>query len=103
MRYRRLKRNVCYKPVFIKYALRKKAMKIIQQIGSLFFVAGLFVTIFAGVPWHVMAADDPVVPWWLRIAIFCLLGGILVVMVTLALEQIKYKISEEELVVDRSR
>ena len=49
------------------------------------------------------AADDPVVPWWLRIAIFCLLGGILVVMVTLALEQIKYKISEEELVVDRSR
>jgi uncharacterized protein YbjQ (UPF0145 family) len=35
----------------------------------------------------VMVADDPVVPWWLRIAVFCLLGGILVVLVTLALEQ----------------
>ena len=34
-----------------------------------------------------MVADDPVVPWWLRIAVFCLLGGILVVLVTLALEQ----------------
>ncbi|MFB0555215.1 MAG: YbjQ family protein, partial [Phycisphaerae bacterium] len=47
----------------------------------------LFIVIFAGIPWHVLVADDPVVPWWLRIAIFCLLGGILVVLVTLALEQ----------------
>jgi len=78
-------------------------MKIIRQIGSLFFVAGLFVTIFAGVPWHVMVADDPTVPWWLRIAIFCLLGGILVVLVTLALEQTKYKKSKEALVVDQSQ
>jgi hypothetical protein len=50
-----------------------------------------------------MVVDDPVVPWSLSIAIFCLLGGILVVLVTLALEQTKYKKSEEELVVDRSR
>lgn len=62
-------------------------MKAIRQVGSLAFVLGLFVTIFAGVPWHVIAADDPVVPWWLRIAIFCLLGGILVVLITLAIEQ----------------
>ena len=62
-------------------------MKALRQIGSLAFVLGLFVTIFAGIPWHVMVADDPVVPWWLRIAIFCLLGGILVVLFTLALEQ----------------
>jgi uncharacterized protein YbjQ (UPF0145 family) len=62
-------------------------MKIVRHIGSLAFVLGLFTVIFAGVPWHVMTADDPVVPWWLRIAIFCLLGGILVVLVTLALEQ----------------
>jgi uncharacterized protein YbjQ (UPF0145 family) len=62
-------------------------MKIVRQIGSLAFVVGLFVVIFAGVPWHVMVADDPVVPWWLRIAVFCLLGGILVVLLTLALEQ----------------
>jgi len=62
-------------------------MKTIRQIGSLAFVLGLFIVIFAGIPWHVLVADDPVVPWWLRIAIFCLLGGILVVLVTLALEQ----------------
>ncbi|MFC1765641.1 hypothetical protein ACFL6U_26645 [Planctomycetota bacterium] len=62
-------------------------MKALRQIGSLLFVLGLFVSVFAGMPWHVMVADDPVVPWWLRIAVFCLLGGILVVLVTLALEQ----------------
>ena len=62
-------------------------MKTIRHIGSLAFVAGLFTVVFVGVPWHVMVAEDPVVPWWLRIAIFCLLGGILVVLVTVALEQ----------------
>jgi uncharacterized protein YbjQ (UPF0145 family) len=62
-------------------------MKVVRQIGSLAFVLGLFVVVFAGVPWHVIAAKDPVVPWWLRIAVFCLLGGILVVLVTLAIEQ----------------
>jgi uncharacterized protein YbjQ (UPF0145 family) len=58
-------------------------------------VLGLFTCIFAGVPWHVVVADDPVVPWWLRIAVFCLLGGILVVLVTVALEQRKFKTSAE--------
>ena len=71
-------------------------MKTIRTIGSLAFVLGLFVTIFAGVPWHVIVADDPVVPWWLRIAIFCLLGGILLVLITLALEQKMVKMSVEE-------
>jgi uncharacterized protein YbjQ (UPF0145 family) len=71
-------------------------MKMVRQIGSLFFVVGLFVTIFAGLPWHVIVADDPVVPWWLRIAVFCLLGGILVVLLTLALEQTKHKTPKEE-------
>ena len=28
----------------------------------------------------VVVADDPVVPWWLRIALFCLLGGVLVLL-----------------------
>ncbi len=64
-------------------------MKVIRQIGSLAFVLGLFTCIFAGIPWHVMVADDPVIPWWLRIAIFCLLGGILVVLATVAIEQRK--------------
>jgi len=70
-------------------------MKVIRQIGSLAFVLGLFTVIFAGVPWHVVVADDPVVPWWLRLAVFCLLGGILVVLLTVALEQRKFKSSPE--------
>ena len=64
-------------------------MKAIRQIGSLVFVLGLFVSVFAGIPWAVMVSDRSVVPWWLRVAIFCLLGGILVVLVTLALERKK--------------
>ena len=70
-------------------------MKIIRNIGSLAFVLGLFTAIFAGIPWHVIVADDPAVPLWLRIAIFCILGGILVVMLTVALEQGKNKTSGE--------
>ncbi len=62
-------------------------MKTLRHIGSLAFVLGLFTAVFAGIPWHVIVADNPVVPWWLRIAVFCLLGGILVVLATLALEQ----------------
>ena len=63
-------------------------MKTLRLIGSLAFVLGLFIVVFVGVPWHVVVADDPVVPWWLRIPIFCLLGGFLVVLLTLALEQL---------------
>ncbi len=70
-------------------------MKAFRQIGSLAFVLGLFVVVFAGIPWHVLVEDDPVVPWWLRIAVFCLLGGILVVLVTVALEQATNKTSLE--------
>ncbi len=62
-------------------------MRILRNIGSLAFVIGLFTSIFIGIPWHVVVAENPVVPWWLRIAVFCLLGGILLVLVTLALEQ----------------
>ena len=73
-------------------------MKSIRQIGSLAFVLGLFVSIFVGMPWYIMVAEDPVVPWWLRIAVFCLLGGILVVLLTLALEQKSQKrVSEQPL------
>ena len=70
-------------------------MKTVRQIGSLAFVAGLFTAIFAGIPWYVVVADDPVVPWWLRIAVFCLVGGILVVLVTVAVEQRKTRIKTE--------
>ena len=70
-------------------------MKIIRHIGSLAFVLGLFTAVFAGIPWYMIVEDDPVVPWWLRIAVFCLLGGILVVLLTVALEQKKSKTSGE--------
>ena len=62
-------------------------MKLLRHIGSLAFVLGLFTAVFAGIPWHVIVADDPAVPWWLKLAVFCILGGILVVLATLALEQ----------------
>ena len=68
-------------------------MKVIRHIGSLAFVLGLFVSVFVGVPWHLMVEQDPVIPWWLRIAVFCVLGGILVVLLTVALEQKKSKTS----------
>ena len=71
-------------------------MKVLRHIGSAAFVLGLFTAVFAGMPWYVMVADDPVVPWWLRIAVFCILGGILVVLATLALEQRAHKASIEE-------
>ena len=71
-------------------------MKILRSIGSLAFVLGLFTAVFAGIPWYMIVADDPVVPWWLRIAVFCLLGGILVVLLTVALEQRKNKTSGGE-------
>jgi len=68
-------------------------MKLLRQVGSLAFVLGLFVAVFAGIPWYVVVSDDPVLPWWLRIAVFCLLGGILVVLLTVALEQRKHRAS----------
>ena len=71
-------------------------MKLFRHIGSMAFVFGLFTAIFAGMPWYVIVADDPVIPWWLRMAIFCLLGGILLVLTTLALEQRARKTSVEE-------
>ena len=70
-------------------------MKVLRHVGSAAFVLGLFTAVFAGLPWYVMVADDPVVPWWLRMAVFCLLGGILVVLSTLALEQRAHKTSGE--------
>jgi uncharacterized protein YbjQ (UPF0145 family) len=71
-------------------------MKTLRHIGSAAFVFGLFSAVFVGIPWYVMVADDPVLPWWLRIAVFCLLGGILVVLATLALEQRVHRASAEE-------
>ena len=71
-------------------------MKILRNIGSLAFVLGLFCAVFGGVPWYVIVSDDPAAPWWLKIALFSILGGILVVLLTVALEQRKTKISKDK-------
>ena len=71
-------------------------MKTLRNIGSLAFVLGLFTVVFVGIPWHVMVSDDPVIPWWLRTAVFCLLGGILVVLLTVAVETRKNTTLQEE-------
>ena len=71
-------------------------MKVLRNIGTVAFVLGLFTAVFIGIPWHVVVADDPVVPWWLKIAVFCLLGGILLVLATLAIEQWTRKVSFQE-------
>lgn len=75
-------------------------MKILRHIGSIAFVLGLFTAIFAGMPWYMIVADDPVVPWWLRLAVFFLLGGILLVLGTVAFEQMKIKTVEAGLPAD---
>ncbi len=70
-------------------------MKFFRIIGSLAFVIGLFTAIFVGGLWQVY--HEPALPWWLKVAIYCLLGGILLVLLTVALEQKKDKAQEEEL------
>jgi len=71
-------------------------MKVLRNIGTMAFVIGLFTAVFVGIPWHVVVADDPVIPWWLQMAVFCLLGGILLVLATLAIEQWTRKVSFQE-------
>ena len=70
-------------------------MRTFRQFGSLLFVLGLFIAVFAGMPWYVVVADDPTLPWWLKTAVFPLLGGFLIVLVTLAIEQRAYTASGE--------
>jgi uncharacterized protein YbjQ (UPF0145 family) len=60
-------------------------MKIFRTIGSLAFVAGLFTLVFVGATymiWH-----EPLIPWWLKVAIYFMFGGILVVMISLVTEK----------------
>ena len=71
-------------------------MKVIRNIGTVAFVLGLFTAVFIGIPWYVVVSDDPVVPWWLKLAVFCLLGGILLVLAASAVEQSSRKVSYQE-------
>ena len=76
--------------------MQYSGIKTLRHIDSLTFVIGLFTAVFAGIPWYVFVSDDPVMPWWFRIAVLCLLGGILVVLLTLALEQRTYRKSSKK-------
>jgi len=68
-------------------------MKFLRTFGSLAFVIGLFTAIFVGGIWEVHTSPD--LPLWLKIAIYFLLGGILVVLATVAFEQKKGKSAEK--------
>ena len=81
---------------------KDETMKVLRNIGTVAFVLGLFTAVFFGIPWHVVVADDPAIPWWLKIAVFCLLGGILLVLATLAIEQLMHKATVQELSVTES-
>jgi len=70
-------------------------MKVIRLIGSLAFVLGLFTAIFVGVPWYIY--NEPMLPLWLEIAVYGFLGGILLVLLTVAVEQRRGKAPVEEL------
>jgi uncharacterized protein YbjQ (UPF0145 family) len=75
-------------------------MKVLRLIGSLAFVLGLFTVIFAGIPWYLY--HDPILPWWLKTAVYCVIGGILLVLLSVAVEQRKSKATGEELPADDS-
>jgi len=66
-------------------------LKGLRLIGSVAFVVGLFVIVFVGVPWYVTVMDSVDIggplPLWYRVAIYLFLGGVLVVLVSVALEQ----------------
>ena len=70
-------------------------LKGIRLIGSLAFVLGFFALIFVALPWYVTIVDDSTMggplPLWVKTAVYALLGGILVVLVTVALEQARLR------------
>ena len=70
-------------------------MKFFRSLGSLAFVVGLFTAVFIGGPWYVY--HEPLLSWWLKIAVYCLFGGIFLVLLTVAVEQQKGRAEEKKL------
>jgi len=70
-------------------------MKSLRLLGSIAFVLGLFTTVFVGAVY--MIYHEPTLPWWLKIAIYFMLGGILAVLLAVAFEQQKDKALEKRL------
>jgi len=66
-------------------------LKAIRRVGSLGFVLGFFGLVFVVLPWYVAVVDDASIggplPWWVKTAVYLLLGGIVVVLATVAVEQ----------------
>jgi len=69
----------------------REMLKGIRRVGSLAFVVGFFVVVFLAIPWIVTVIDDPNVggplPWWIKGAVYLLLGGIAIVLISVAVEQ----------------
>ncbi len=67
-------------------------LKGVRLIGSVAFVVGFFSILFVGLPWYISVVEDvnlggQLLPWWFRGAVYLFLGGVLVVLLTVALEQ----------------
>lgn len=65
--------------------------KQIRLVGSTCFVAGFFVLLFVAIPWLVTVVNDPTIggplPWWVRFAVYLFIGGVAVVLLSVAAEQ----------------
>jgi len=70
---------------------RAAMLRALRLVGSLGFVVGLFALVFVGVPWHVTVVNNPDVggplPWWFKAAVYLFLGGVVVVLASVAVEQ----------------
>ncbi len=62
-------------------------MKIVQYTAVAAFILGLITIVFVGIPWYIH--HDPMLPWWLKTALYLILVGILVVLLTVMMEQRK--------------
>lgn len=59
-------------------------MKIIRLTGGIAFILGFVAVVFAGIPWYIY--HDPALPWWLKIAVYLIIGGIIIVLLAVAFE-----------------
>ncbi|MHC4714518.1 MAG: YbjQ family protein [Planctomycetota bacterium] len=63
----------------------------VRLVGSTVFVIGFFVLIFVAIPWLVTVVNDPTIggplPWWVKGAVYCFIGGVAIVLISIAAEQ----------------
>ncbi len=69
-------------------------MKVIRLVGGLAFILGLFTVVFIGIPWYLY--HDPMLPWWFKTAVFLIMGGVLVVLISVAVEHKEVMTSTEQ-------